>query len=90
MKQIRKRIVLLVLSVGAGSIPVFGKPFAEGPYLGQISGHASGKRLGPSLRMERPCVTIDADRCIAHAFCSPLRFLWYSPIGLDLFDFYTA
>jgi len=36
MKQTRKKIVWLVAFLGISSIPVFGKPFAEGPYLGQI------------------------------------------------------
>ena len=35
MKQTMKEIVWLVAFLAIGSIPVFGKPFATGPYLGQ-------------------------------------------------------
>ena len=34
MKQTKKKMVWLVAFWVVGSIPVFGKPFAEGPYLG--------------------------------------------------------
>ena len=34
MKQTKKKIVWLVAFLAIGSIPVFGKPFAVGPYLG--------------------------------------------------------
>jgi len=36
MKQTRKKMIWLVAFLAVGSIPVFGKPFAKGPYLGQI------------------------------------------------------
>ena len=36
MKQTKKKMVWLVAFLAIGSIPVFGKPFAKGPYLGQI------------------------------------------------------
>ncbi len=35
MKQTKKKIVWVVAFLGIGSIQVFGKPFATGPYLGQ-------------------------------------------------------
>ncbi len=35
MKQTTKNIVWLVAFLVVGSINVFGKPFAVGPYLGQ-------------------------------------------------------
>jgi len=35
MKQTKKKMVWLVAFLAIGSIPVFGKPFAMGPYMGQ-------------------------------------------------------
>ena len=29
---------------------------------------------------------LNTDSVRIHGLCSPLRFLWYSPIGLNLFD----
>jgi hypothetical protein len=35
MKRIKNQLVTLMVFLGITSIPVIGKPFAEGPYLGQ-------------------------------------------------------
>ena len=48
MKQTKKKIVWLVAFLAIGSIPVFGKPFAEGPYLGQTP-PGSTAQVGQSL-----------------------------------------
>ena len=49
MKQIKKKIVWLVAFLGIGSIQVFGKPFAEGPYLGQTPPGPIAKVFAPGL-----------------------------------------
>jgi len=48
MKQ-TKKIVWLVAFLGISSIPVFGKPFAEGPYLGQSPPGPIPKVFAPGL-----------------------------------------
>ena len=49
MKQAKKKIVWLVAFLAVGSIPVFGKPFAEGPYLGQIPPGPVAQVFAPGL-----------------------------------------
>ena len=49
MKQTMKKIVLLVAFLAVGSIPVFGKPFAVGPYLGQIPPGSTARVFAPGL-----------------------------------------
>ena len=49
MKQIQKNIVWLVAFLGISSIPVFGKPFAKGPYLGQTPPGPIAKVFAPGL-----------------------------------------
>ena len=49
MKQTRKKIVLLVAFLAVGSIQVFGKPFAVGPYLGQTPPGPIAKVFAPGL-----------------------------------------
>jgi len=49
MKQTKKKIVWLVVFFGVGSIQVFGKPFAVGPYLGQTPPGPIPKVFAPGL-----------------------------------------
>jgi len=49
MKQTKKKIVCLVAFLGISSIPVFGKPFAEGPYLGQTPPGSTPQVFAPGL-----------------------------------------
>jgi len=49
MKQTTKRIVCLVAFLGVGSIPVFGKPFAKVPYLGQTPPGPIAQVFAPGL-----------------------------------------
>jgi len=49
MKQTKKKIVWLVAFLGLGSIQVFGKPFAEGPYLGQTPPGPIAQVFAPGL-----------------------------------------
>jgi len=49
MKQTKKKIVWLVAFLGIGSIQVFGKPFAEGPYLGQTPPGSTPQVFAPGL-----------------------------------------
>ena len=49
MKQTRKKIVWLVAFVGISSIQAFGKPFAEGPYLGQTPPGSTPQVFAPGL-----------------------------------------
>jgi hypothetical protein len=49
MKQTKKKMVWLVVFLAIGSIPVFGKPFAVGPYLGQTPPGPIPKVFAPGL-----------------------------------------
>jgi len=49
MKQTKKKIVWLVAFLAVGSIQVFGKPFAEGPYLGQTPPGSTPQVFAPGL-----------------------------------------
>jgi len=49
MKQIMKKIVWLVVFLAIGSVQVFGKPFAKGPYLGQTPPGPIAKVFAPGL-----------------------------------------
>ena len=49
MKQTRKIIIWLVAFLAVGSIQVFGKPFAVGPYLGQTPPGPIAKVFAPGL-----------------------------------------
>jgi len=49
MKQTMKKIVWLAAFLGIGSIQVFGKPFAKGPYLGQTPPGPIAKVFAPGL-----------------------------------------
>jgi hypothetical protein len=49
MKHTKKKIVWLVVFLAVSSIPVFGKPFAKGPYLGQIPPGPIPKVFAPGL-----------------------------------------
>jgi len=49
MKQTKKKIIWLVAFIGINSIQVFGKPFAEGPYLGQIPPGSTPQVFAPGL-----------------------------------------
>jgi len=49
MKQTKKKMVWLVAFLAIGSIPVFGKPFAKGPYLGQTPPGPMPKVFAPGL-----------------------------------------
>ncbi len=49
MKQTRKIIVWLLVFWAVGSIPVFGKPFAVGPYLGQTPPGSTAQVFAPGL-----------------------------------------
>ena len=49
MKQTKKAMVWLVAFLAVGSIQVFGKPFAEGPYLGQTPPGSTAQVFAPGL-----------------------------------------
>ncbi len=49
MKETKKKIVWLVAFLGISSIPVIGKPFAVGPYLGQTPTGPIAKVFAPGL-----------------------------------------
>ncbi len=49
MKQTKKKIVWLVAFLAVGSIQVFGKPFAVGPYLGQTPPGPIAQVFAPGL-----------------------------------------
>ena len=49
MKQTKKMIVWFAAFLAIGSIDVFGKPFAVGPYLGQIPPGSTAKVFAPGL-----------------------------------------
>ena len=49
MKQTKKMIVWLAAFLAIGSIPVFGKPFAVGPYLGQTPPGPVAQVFAPGL-----------------------------------------
>jgi len=49
MKQTKKKIIWLVAFLAIGSIRVFGKPFAVGPYLGQTPPGPIAKVFAPGL-----------------------------------------
>ncbi|MFC1634247.1 hypothetical protein ACFL5Z_05350, partial [Planctomycetota bacterium] len=49
MKQTQNKMVWLVAFLAVGSIPVLGKPFAEGPYLGQTPPGPIAKVFAPGL-----------------------------------------
>ena len=49
MKQTKKAMVWLVAFLAVGSIQVFGKPFAEGPYLGQTPPGPIAQVFAPGL-----------------------------------------
>jgi hypothetical protein len=49
MKQTKKKMVWLAAFLAVGSIEVFGKPFAEGPYLGQTPPGPIAKVFAPGL-----------------------------------------
>ncbi|MFC1603671.1 hypothetical protein ACFL5F_01465 [Planctomycetota bacterium] len=49
MKRTRNQIVTLIVFLGIVSIPVFGKPFAVGPYLGQTPPGPVAKVFAPGL-----------------------------------------
>ena len=49
MEQTKKKIVYLVAFLGVGSIQVFGKPFAKGPYFGQTSPGSTPQVFAPGL-----------------------------------------
>ena len=49
MKQTQNKMVWLVAFLAVGSIPVFGKPFAEGPYLGQTPPGSTAQVFAPGL-----------------------------------------
>ena len=49
MKETKKKIACLVAFLGVGSIGVFGKPFAVGPYLGQTPPGPIAKVFAPGL-----------------------------------------
>jgi len=49
MKQTKKKIFWLVAFLGITSIQVFGKPFAEGPYLGQTPPGPIAQVFAPGL-----------------------------------------
>ncbi len=49
MKQAKKKVVWLVAFLAIGSIEVFGKPFAVGPYLGQTPPGPVAQVFAPGL-----------------------------------------
>jgi len=49
MKQTTKKIVWLMAFWGVCSIPVFGKPFAKGPYSGQTPPGPIAQVFAPGL-----------------------------------------
>jgi len=49
MKQTMNQILCLVAFIGIGSIQVFGKPFAVGPYLGQTPPGSTAQVFAPGL-----------------------------------------
>ena len=49
MKQTMNQILCLVAFLGVGSIQVFAKPFAEGPYLGQAPPGSTAQVFAPGL-----------------------------------------
>ena len=49
MKQTKKKVVWLVAFLAVGSIQVFGKPFAVGPYLGQTPPGPIAQVFAPGL-----------------------------------------
>ncbi|MHC4537272.1 MAG: hypothetical protein ACYS6K_25315 [Planctomycetota bacterium] len=49
MKDTREKIIWLVVFYGVVSIPVFGKPFAKGPYLGQTPPGSTAQVFAPGL-----------------------------------------
>ncbi|MCP4262939.1 MAG: hypothetical protein GY774_36325, partial [Planctomycetes bacterium] len=49
MNQAKNQILYLVALLAVGSTPVFGKPFAEGPYLGQTPPGPIAQVFAPGL-----------------------------------------
>ena len=49
MKQAKNKIFWLVAFLAVGSIPVFGRPFAKGPYFGQIPPGSTPQVFAPGL-----------------------------------------
>ncbi len=49
MNRTKKNILCLVAFLGISSIQVFGKPFAKGPYLGQIPPGSTAQVFAPGL-----------------------------------------
>ena len=49
MKQTKRKMAWLVAFLAVGSIQVFGKPFAEGPYLGQIPPGSTPRVFAPGV-----------------------------------------
>jgi len=49
MKQTKKKMVWLVVFLAVGSIPVFGKPFIKGPYMGQTPPGSTAQVFAPGL-----------------------------------------
>ena len=49
MKQTMKNIVVLMVFLGISSIPVFGKPFAKGPYMGQTPPGSTAQVFAPGF-----------------------------------------
>jgi hypothetical protein len=49
MEQAKKKIVWVVAFLTVGSIEVFGKPFAVGPYLGQSPPGSTPQVFAPGL-----------------------------------------
>ncbi|MHC4595713.1 MAG: hypothetical protein ACYS19_12325, partial [Planctomycetota bacterium] len=86
MKQTTKRTVWLVAFLGTSSIQVFGRPFAEGPYLGQTPPGPIPKVFAPGLICDtRPhqlegWATFSAD---GNTFCFYRNFYVYITENTD-------
>jgi len=72
MKQTMKNIVWLVAFWGVGSIQVFGKPFAVGPYLGQTPPGPIAQVFAPGLICDtgkRPLESFGTFSADGNTFC---------------------
>jgi hypothetical protein len=49
MKQTKNQIVMLVVLLGIGSVGLFARPFAKGPYLGQMPPGSMAQVFAPGL-----------------------------------------
>jgi hypothetical protein len=103
MKQTKKKIVWLVAFLAVGSIQVFGKPFAVGPYLGQTPPGPVAQVFAPGLicdtrpRQWEAWPSFSAD---GNSFCfNRLRYVyvtentdqgWTTPKRIESIPYYSV